>query len=81
MSMEKAYNKHGIEDVIVLCRSNKKANQYNAGIRKQVLFREEELTTGDLLMVVKNNYFWLKDQPEMEFIANGDIVKVIKIRK
>jgi exodeoxyribonuclease-5 len=79
--MEKAYNKYGVEEVIVLCRSNKKANQYNDGIRKQVLYREEELSTGDLLMVVKNNYFWLKDQPELDFIANGDVISVLKIRK
>jgi len=79
--LEKAYDKHGIEEVMVLCRSNKRANQYNDGIRKQVLFREEELTTNDLLMVVKNNYFWLTGQPDLDFIANGDIVKVIKIRQ
>ena len=79
--MEKAYAKYSIEEVIVLCRSNKKANQYNAGIRRQVLCREEEVSTGDLLMVVKNNYFWLKDHPEIEFIANGDILRIIKIRK
>jgi exodeoxyribonuclease-5 len=79
--MEKAYGKYGIEDVMVLCRSNKQANQYNAGIRKQIMFHEEELATGDLLMVVRNNYFWLAGQPELEFIANGDIVRVIKIRK
>jgi exodeoxyribonuclease-5 len=79
--MERVYNKYGIEDVIVLCRSNKKANQYNAGIRNQVLYREEELSAGDLLMVVKNNYFWLKDKPELDFIANGDIIRVLKIRK
>jgi exodeoxyribonuclease-5 len=79
--MEKAYAKYSIEEVIVLCRSNKKANQYNAGIRRQVLSREDEVSTGDLLMVVKNNYFWLKDHPEIEFIANGDILRIIKIRK
>jgi exodeoxyribonuclease-5 len=79
--MERAYNKCGIEDVIMLCRSNKKANQYNAGIRKQVFYREEEISSGDLLMVVKNNYFWLKDKPELDFIANGDILRVLKIRK
>lgn len=79
--MEKAYDKHGIEDAIVLCRSNKKANQYNTGIRKQVLYREEELSTGDLLMVVRNNYFWLKEQPEIDFIANGDVIRILKIRK
>ena len=79
--MEKAYDRFGHEEVMVLCRSNKRANQYNEGIRKQVLFREEEITSGDLLMVVKNNYFWLTGQPDFDFIANGDIAKVIKVRK
>jgi exodeoxyribonuclease-5 len=79
--LEKAYQNYGIGEVIVLCRSNKKANQYNAGIRKQVLYYEEELTPGDLLMVVKNNYFWLKGKPELDFIANGDIIRISKIRK
>jgi exodeoxyribonuclease-5 len=79
--MENRYNAKGTDEVIVLCRSNKKANQYNSGIRKQVLFREEEISAGDLLMVVKNNYFWLKEQPGIEFIANGDILKILKIKK
>jgi exodeoxyribonuclease-5 len=80
-SLEKVYNKHGFEDVIVICRSNKRANQYNEGIREQVLYREEELQAGDLLMVVKNNYFWLSGKPEIDFIANGDIIRVVKIKK
>jgi exodeoxyribonuclease V len=79
--LEKSYNKYGKEEVIVLCRSNKRANEYNAGIRKQILFREEELATGDLLMVVRNNYFWQTGQSELEFIANGDIVRIDKILK
>ena len=79
--MENAYNKTGIDDVIVLCRSNKKANEYNSGIRKLILYREEELAQTDMLMVVKNNYFWLRNQPDLEFIANGDIIRVLKIRK
>jgi exodeoxyribonuclease V len=79
--LERAYNTFGHEEVMVLCRSNKRANQYNQGIRKEVLFREEEITTGDLLMVVKNNYFWITGQPEIDFIANGDIVKVLKVKK
>jgi exodeoxyribonuclease-5 len=78
-ALEKAYDKYGIDDTIILCRSNKRANQYNSGIRKQVLYREDELISGDLLMVVKNNYFWLTDNPAIEFIANGDIVQVKKV--
>jgi exodeoxyribonuclease-5 len=79
--IEKTYDKFGLEEVIVLCRSNKKANQYNTGIRKMVMYREEEITAGDLLMVVKNNYFWLKEQKDLDFIANGDILKIKKIKK
>jgi exodeoxyribonuclease V len=79
--LERTYNRFGMEDVIVVCRSNKRTNQYNAGIRKSVLFREDELTTGDLLMVVKNNYHWFSGNDEIDFIANGDIVQVVKIIK
>lgn len=75
------YDKLGMEDTMVICRSNKRANIYNKGIRASVLYCEEELTPGDLLMVVKNNYFWLQESKELDFIANGDIVEVVKIRK
>jgi exodeoxyribonuclease-5 len=73
------YDKEGIDETIVICRSNKRANLYNKGIRNSVLFREEEITRGDLLMIVKNNYFWMKDNKEIEFIANGDIAEIIRI--
>ncbi|MBN2349795.1 MAG: AAA family ATPase [Bacteroidales bacterium] len=76
-----SYSKHGIENTIVICRSNKTANKYNKGIRNRILFREEELTPGDLLMVVKNNYFWASENPDLDFIANGDIIEVKKIRR
>ncbi len=76
-----AYNKFGMQEVIVVCRSNKRANRYNQGIRNSVLYREEELSVGDLLMIVKNNYYWTKEIPELEFIANGDTVEVVKIHK
>jgi len=80
-AIEGAYSHYGTEESIVLCRSNKRANQYNNGIRNQVLYREEEIVTGDLLMIVKNNYFWSAGNSEIEFIANGDIVLVVKIHK
>ena len=73
------YDKYSIEDTIVICRSNKRANLYNKGIRGSILFREEQITRGDLLMIVKNNYYWLKDNKDIEFIANGDIAEVIHI--
>jgi exodeoxyribonuclease-5 len=75
------YNENGHEDAIVITRSNKLASIYNKGIRNQVLQKEEELSNSDLLMVVKNNYFWSKNYDDLEFIANGDILEVVRIRK
>ena len=80
-TLSESYDKCGSENVLVVCRSNKRANKYNQGIRSQILWREEELSPGDLLMVVKNNYFWLKDYPKADFIANGDIVELIRIHR
>ena len=75
-----SYGRDGIEESIVICRSNKRANLYNKGIRASILYREDELNTGDLLMVSKNNYFWSKNYKEIDFIANGEIVKVVRLR-
>ncbi len=80
-AIHNSYNKAGIENSIIITRSNKRAAIYNKGIRNQVLQKEEELSTGDLLMVGKNNYFWSKNYENLEFIANGDILKIIRIRK
>jgi exodeoxyribonuclease V len=76
-----AYAKSDVQDTIVICRSNKQANKYNEGIRRQILGREEEISVGDLLMVVRNNYFWLKEGEVADFIANGDILRVKRIRR
>ncbi len=76
-----SYDSSGLDETIVINRSNKRANKYNEGIRQSILYREEELVPGDLLMVVKNNYFWLKEEMDLDFIANGDIVEVIRIHK
>jgi ATP-dependent exoDNAse (exonuclease V) alpha subunit len=78
--LEYAYRKFGIENTLVVCRSNKSANIYNQQIRARLLYREEELTGGDQIMVVRNNYFWLPDNDETAFIANGDMAKVIRVR-
>jgi exodeoxyribonuclease-5 len=80
-NISNAYNKYGKDDTIIVCRSNKIANKYNQGIRAQILFREEEIAAGDYLMVVKNNYHWLTENDATPFIANGDIVKVKRVRK
>ncbi|MEB0260382.1 MULTISPECIES: AAA family ATPase [unclassified Mucilaginibacter] len=78
-----AYSKYGYDSTLIICRSNKNANLYNRQIRGRILMREEELTGGDQLMVVKNNYFWLEGQEEGStgFIANGDIARVKKVRR
>ncbi len=74
-----SYDHYGTGDTIVVTRSNKRANRFNAGIRSQILWREERLSPEDMLMVVKNNYFWKDDENQIDFIANGDIVKVVKL--
>ena len=74
-----AYSNYAIEDTAFIVRSNKRANAYNQQIRTKILDKESELSTGDFLMVVKNNYFWLKETDEAGFIANGDIVEVLEI--
>lgn len=74
-----SFEKNGAEETAFIVRSNKRANQYNQQIRAKILNREGELATGDLLMVVKNNYFWLKESSDAGFIANGDIIEVLRI--
>lgn len=78
-AIQSAYAAYSIEDTAFIVRSNKRANQYNQQIRTRILGRESELATGDLLMVVRNNYFWLKDSSEAGFIANGDIIEILEI--
>ena len=74
------YSRDGIEETIIISRANKSVNIFNNGIRNSVLYREEELSNGDLLMVTKNNYFWLKEEAKVDFIANGEFVEVMRIR-
>ncbi|HEY0770245.1 MAG TPA: ATP-dependent helicase, partial [Sphingobacteriaceae bacterium] len=77
-----AYDKFGMENTLVVCRSNKNANVYNQNIRNRILYREEELTGGDYIMVVRNNYFWLSpDETNGDFIANGDMAKIRKVKR
>ena len=74
-----SYSALGNEETVIIVRSNKRANIYNQNIRERILFKEEELSAGDYLMVVKNNYFWVKPHTEAGFIANGDIVEILEI--
>lgn len=87
-SLESSYSRWGADDCMIICRSNKRANIYNQGIRNRILYREEELTSGDRLMIVKNNYHWIERiareerQPQpLSFIANGDIAVVRRVRR
>ena len=75
------YSNDGMGETIVICRSNKRANIYNKGIRNTILYREDELNSGDYLMVARNNYFWTEKYKEMDFIANGEIVCVRRVRR
>lgn len=78
-AIQDSYSNLGNEETVIIVRSNKRANLYNQNIRNRILFQEEELSAGDYLMVVKNNYFWLKPNTEAGFIANGDIIEVLEI--
>ena len=78
-AIDHAYSESGKEDTAIIVRSNKRANQYNQQIRNKILMNEDELSAGDYLMVVKNNYFWLKSNSDAGFIANGDVIEVLEI--
>jgi exodeoxyribonuclease-5 len=79
--LSEAYDTYGERETVVICRSNKRANVYNAGIRTRLLGREDELTRGDRVMVVKNCYHFVEQTDKMDFIANGDIAELVSIRR
>lgn len=78
--LEEAYSQGGKEETIIITRSNKRANIFNDGVRARILYREEELESGDLLMIAKNNYFWGEKIEEIDFIANGDVAQVVRVK-
>ena len=80
-AITESYDTAGMDDTMIICRSNKRANLYNKGIRNSILFREDELNTGDMLMVAKNNYYWGSECKELDFIANGDVAVVRRVRR
>ena len=80
-ALEACYDNDGLEETFVVCRSNKRANIYNNGIRSRILWREDELNNGDLLMIAKNNYFWTEQEKDMDFIANGELAVVQRVRR
>lgn len=79
--LEDSYSQVGSDETIIITRTNKRANLYNKHIRGRILWFEEELCSGDILMVVKNNYFWMSDESKMGFIANGELLRVKRILK
>ncbi|MGE5425446.1 MAG: ATP-dependent DNA helicase [Syntrophothermus sp.] len=80
-SLNSAYSGSNRENNVVICRSNKRANIFNTEIRRRILYLEDEINTGDNMMVVKNNYFWLPEGSAAGFIANGDLIEIMRIRK
>ncbi len=74
------YDRDGMEQSIIITRSNWRATQFNGGVRRQILYREEELASGDLLLVAKNNYYWAEEYEDVDFIANGDVAIVRRVR-
>ncbi|MDR1414209.1 MAG: AAA family ATPase [Odoribacteraceae bacterium] len=86
--LEQSYSRVGEDETVVICRSNRQAQRFNAGIRGRILYREEALSTGDRVMIVKNNYFWLSpgqdgektaDKTPTDFIANGDMATILRV--
>ena len=78
--LENSYRDVGLEETLILTRSNRRTNLYNQGIRNRILWREELLSTGDRLMVSKNNYFWTEQYEDLPFLANGDLLEVVRTR-
>lgn len=81
--LESCYSRYGRDETIVITRSNRRANRYNEGIRRSVLYAEEEIESGDMLMVVKNNYYYTEreEEPLMDFMANGDTARLVRLRR
>ncbi len=79
--IESAYDRYGSEEVMIVTRSNKRANLYNQHVRNRILYMEEELAGGDLIMVVKNNYFWIDPLSAAGFIANGELLRVHRVKR
>ena len=74
-----SYERYGMGGTAIITRSNKRANRFNNAIRSQVLYKDEEISKGDHLMIVRNNYYWNDEEETIDFIANGDTAEVVKI--
>ena len=78
--IETSFNELGEEETILLTRTNKRTNIYNQGIRTRILWREEEISSGDRIMISKNNYFWTEKYENLPFLANGDMLEIVRLR-
>lgn len=78
--LEQSYNEVGAEETIILTRSNRRTNLYNQGVRARILWKEDTISSGDRLMITKNNYFWTKDYEGIPFLANGDMMEIVRLR-
>lgn len=78
-ALESSWRTVGAEDTLIITRSNKLTNLYNQGVRAQVLWKEDDLSNGDRIMVTKNNYYWAQEYDDLEFIANGDIFEIERL--
>lgn len=79
-ALEQSYHDVGEEETIILTRTNRRTNLYNSGVRSRILWREDKITTGDRVMVSKNNYFWSANYDNLPFIANGDMFQITRLR-
>ncbi|HOI88078.1 MAG TPA: AAA family ATPase [Lentimicrobium sp.] len=79
-ALNSCYSRFGVENTAIITRSNKRANLFNNEVRARLLFRETELSAGDIIMITKNNYFWLPPGTKAGFIANGDLAEIRRIR-
>lgn len=75
------YHQHETDEIVTITRSNRRANMFNEQIRHRIFFRENKIATGDYIMAVKNNYYWVEESSEVGFIANGDIMEILAIHK
>ncbi len=79
--LEDSWRKVGAEETLIIARSNKMTNLYNQGVRSRVLWKEDDLSSGDRIMVTKNNYFWTQEYENPEFLANGDMFEIVRLTK
>lgn len=77
--LERSYDEVGAEETLIITRSNKATNLYNQGVRARILWKEDELSSGDRLMVSKNNYYWTREYEQLDFLANGDSLEVVRL--